>query len=95
MSLTSFFGLLGGLLVLAFVANRLAKRTRVPDAVVLILTGVLVGPVLGLVRADQFENVTRGFGTLALILISNLLVVLGSVRARHTPAPISTVTQVP
>jgi len=68
MNLTSFFGLLGGLLVLAFVANRLAQRTRVPDAVVLILTGVLVGPVLGLVRADQFENVTRGFGTLALIL---------------------------
>ncbi len=69
MSLTAFFALLGGLLVLAFVANRLAQRTRVPDAVVLILTGVLLGPVFGLVHAGQFENVTRGFGTLALILI--------------------------
>jgi potassium/hydrogen antiporter len=69
MSLTAFFALLGGLLVLAFVANRLAQRTRVPDAVVLILTGVVVGPVFGLVNAGQFENVTRGFGTLALILI--------------------------
>jgi potassium/hydrogen antiporter len=48
MNLTAFFALLGGLLVLAFVANRLAQRTRV---------------------AGQFENVTRGFGTLALILI--------------------------
>ena len=69
MSVTAFFGLLGGLLVLAFVANRLAQRTRVPDAVVLILTGMLLGPVLGLVDAARFEDVTRGFGTLALILI--------------------------
>ena len=68
-TLQVFFGLLGGLLVLAFVANRLAQRTRVPDAVVLILTGMLLGPVFGLVHAAQFENVTRGFGTLALILI--------------------------
>ena len=36
MSLTHFFGLLGGLLVLAFVANRLARWTRVPDVLVLI-----------------------------------------------------------
>ncbi len=69
MSLQAFFALLGGMLVLAFVANRLAQRTRVPDAVVLILTGMLLGPVFGLVNAAQFENVTRGFGTLALILI--------------------------
>jgi cell volume regulation protein A len=69
MSFTAFFALLGGLLVLAFVANRLAQRTRVPDAVVLILTGTLMGPVFRLVDAAQFENVTRGFGTLALILI--------------------------
>ena len=69
MSLQAFFALLGGMLVLAFVANRLAQRTRVPDAVVLILTGMLLGPVFGLVDAAQFENVTRGFGTLALILI--------------------------
>ena len=69
MSLNAFFALLGGLLVLAFVANRLVQRTRVPDAVVLILTGVLLGPVFRLVDATQFEKVTQGFGTLALILI--------------------------
>ena len=74
MSLQAFFALLGGLLVLAFVANRLAQRTRVPDAVVLILTGLLLGPVFGLVNASQYENVTRGFGTLALILILSKLV---------------------
>ena len=41
--------MLGGLLVLAFVANRLAQRTRVPDAVVLILVGTLLGPIFRLV----------------------------------------------
>ena len=61
MSLQAFFALLGGLLVLAFVANRLAQRTRVPDAVVLILTGLLLGPVFHLVNAAQYEDVTRGF----------------------------------
>lgn len=69
MSLTNFFGLLGGLLVLAFVANRLARRTRVPDVIVLMATGVLLGPVLHWVDASRFEQVTHGFGTLALILI--------------------------
>ncbi|HVB99422.1 MAG TPA: hypothetical protein VNJ12_08870 [Candidatus Dormibacteraeota bacterium] len=45
MNLTAFFGLLGGLLVLAFVANRLVLRTGVPDVLVLMATGVLLGPL--------------------------------------------------
>jgi hypothetical protein len=39
MNLTNFFALLGGLLVLAFVANRLARRTRVPDVLVVMSMG--------------------------------------------------------
>jgi potassium/hydrogen antiporter len=69
MSLATFFALLGGLLVLAFVANRLSRWTRVPDVIVLLATGVMVGPVLHWVDASRFGNLTRGFGTLALILI--------------------------
>jgi cell volume regulation protein A len=69
LSITAFFALLGGLLVLAFVANRLAERTRVPDAVVLIATGVLLGPVSGLVQADRFRDAAHGFGTLTLLLV--------------------------
>jgi cell volume regulation protein A len=69
MNLTSLFGLLGGLLVLAFGANRLFRWTRIPDVVVLMATGVVIGPVLGWARADQFKDVTHAFGTLALILI--------------------------
>ena len=69
MNLTSLFGLLGGLLVLAFGANRLFRWTRIPDVVVLMATGVLIGPILGWARPDQFKDVTHAFGTLALILI--------------------------
>jgi len=69
MSLTLFFGLLGGLLVLAFVANRLVRRTGVPDVLVLMATGVALGPVFHLVDPTKFAGVTHGFGTLALILI--------------------------
>jgi potassium/hydrogen antiporter len=69
LTLTTFFALLGGLLVLAFVANRLSGWTRVPDVIVLMAAGIVLGPVLHWLRAEQFAEVTRGFGTLALILI--------------------------
>ena len=69
MNITAFFALLGTLIVLAFVANRLFRRTRIPDLVILIAIGVLLGPVLGWVNAQQFKPVTHAFGTLALIVI--------------------------
>ena len=69
MQLPELFGMLGGLLVLAYAANRLFQWTRVPDVVVLMTAGVLMGPVLHLVSAEQFVGVTGPIGTLALILI--------------------------
>lgn len=69
MDLNFFFALLGGLLVLAFIANRMVRFTRVPDVIILMLTGVLIGPVLHWVNPDLFRGVTRGFGALALLLI--------------------------
>jgi cell volume regulation protein A len=69
MDLNLFFALLGGLLVLAFLANRLVRFTGVPDVIILMATGVLIGPVLHWVNPDVFRGVTQGFGSLALILI--------------------------
>jgi Na+:H+ antiporter len=69
MSVPFLFALLGGLLVLAVVANRLFRRTRVPDVIVLMAVGVLLGPVMGWVDPQQFQPVTHAFGTLAVILI--------------------------
>lgn len=67
--LNLFFALLGGLLVLAFLSNRLVHYTRVPDVIILMITGVLIGPVLHWVNPDNFHSVTQGFGALALLLI--------------------------
>jgi len=69
MDLNLFFALLGGLLVLAFVANRLVRYTRIPDVIILMVTGVLIGPVLHWVNPDHFHGATQGFGALALLLI--------------------------
>ena len=69
MDLSLFFALLGGLLVLAFIANRLVRYTRVPDVIILMVTGVLIGPVFHWVNPDIFRSVTHGLGSLALILI--------------------------
>ncbi|MGH9586502.1 MAG: cation:proton antiporter [Acidobacteriaceae bacterium] len=69
LTLANFFGLLGGLLVLAYVANRLSRRTRVPDVIVLLGSGIILGPILHVIEADRFPQVIRGVGTLALILI--------------------------
>jgi cell volume regulation protein A len=69
MSLPQLFGMLGGLLVLAYAANRLFQWTRVPDVIVLLIVGVTIGPLTHLVSAEQFTDATRPIGTLALILI--------------------------
>ena len=69
LTLANFFGLLGGLLVLAYVANRFSRRTRVPDVIVLLGCGILLGPVLHWIDAARFPEFLRGVGTLALILI--------------------------
>ncbi|HLI62999.1 MAG TPA: cation:proton antiporter [Terriglobales bacterium] len=66
---TYIFGLPAALLVLAVTANRLSKLTRVPDIVVLLLSGVVLGPILHWVNPQNFGGVIRILGALALILI--------------------------
>jgi cell volume regulation protein A len=69
MELTRIFGTLAALLVLAYVANRLSRLTRVPDLIVLLLIGVTLGPILHWVRPGTFQGAIDILGTLALILI--------------------------
>ncbi|MDE3179157.1 MAG: cation:proton antiporter, partial [Acidobacteriota bacterium] len=69
MSPTVFFAFLGGLLALAFAANRLYRLTRVPDVIVLMAVGLVLGPIMGWIKASEFQSFTHILGTLALILI--------------------------
>ena len=69
MSAALVLGLVGGLLVVAFLANRVFGLTRIPDVLVLMTLGVLLGPVLGLVQRGTLAQTTNLLGTLAIILV--------------------------
>jgi potassium/hydrogen antiporter len=69
MSTALILGLVGGLLVLAFLANRVFRVTRVPDVLVLMGLGLLLGPVLGLMNPASLSSTTNVLGTLAIILV--------------------------
>jgi Na+:H+ antiporter len=69
MEMARIFGIPAALLVIAVLANRLSRWTRVPDIIVLLLVGVALGPVLKWVNPQNFQDLTRILGTLALILI--------------------------
>lgn len=62
-------GLVGGLLVLAFVANRIFKLTRIPDIILLMALGVVLGPATHLVDAQRLSGATNFLGTIAIILV--------------------------
>lgn len=69
MDMAHIFGLPAALLILAFVANRLSKLTRVPDIIVLLLIGITLGPILHWVDPKNFQSAISVLGTLALLLI--------------------------
>jgi cell volume regulation protein A len=62
-------GLVGGLLVLAFLANRVFRVTRIPDVILLMALGVLIGPGLHLLDVTELSKTTNLLGTLAIILV--------------------------
>jgi NhaP-type Na+/H+ or K+/H+ antiporter len=58
--------------LLVFVGHFLAdvfQRTKVPDVLILMLAGILLGPVLGIITPSDFGKVGAVFTTLALIVI--------------------------
>ncbi|MBL8113282.1 MAG: cation:proton antiporter [Acidobacteria bacterium] len=69
MPVAAFVALLGGLLVLAYFAEVLFARTRIPAVVILIFSGVLIGPLLSLFPGGDFTRVAPYFGAVALIVI--------------------------
>jgi cell volume regulation protein A len=64
-----FVALLGGLLVLSYIAEALFESTRIPAVVLLILSGVLIGPILRIVPGTEFETAAPFFGAVALVVI--------------------------
>ncbi|HWO88063.1 MAG TPA: cation:proton antiporter, partial [Gemmatimonadales bacterium] len=60
---------IGALVFLAHLFSIWFERTRVPDVLLLILLGLLLGPVLGVVRAEDLGKVGSVVSTVALVVI--------------------------
>lgn len=69
MQVAFFVGLLGGLLVLAYFAEVLFSRSRIPAVVILIFSGMLLGPFFRLVPGADLDRAAPYFGAVALVVI--------------------------
>lgn len=63
------FFVAGLVIVLGFLGEEFFKRTNIPDPILLLLFGVLLGPVLNVFTHDQLISITPYFAALALIVI--------------------------
>lgn len=63
------FSLLGVFLLIGFLADIAFKKAGVPDLLVLIGLGVLVGPILGLINPEYVQPFTPLISTLAVAVI--------------------------
>lgn len=63
------FGAIAALIFLGFLGNLIFSKLRFNDTLLLILVGVLLGPVYGLVPQQSVQDISIYVGPLALILI--------------------------
>jgi len=61
--------LLGGIIAIGFLGNLFFERTRIPDILLLIGIGLLLGPVFQIVPPDAVRPFMSAFGAIALTII--------------------------
>ncbi|MFO7872404.1 MAG: cation:proton antiporter [Candidatus Undinarchaeales archaeon] len=69
MSSLTPFALTGIILIIGFLGNYLFKKTKIPDVLILIFLGFLIGPILGFVQPSSLAGAVPIFVALALIVI--------------------------
>lgn len=69
MDIPLVFLLAGVMLILGFLGDYLFKRTGVPDILILIFLGFLLGPVFNIIDVDALSVITPIFASLALLII--------------------------
>ncbi len=69
MEMAAGIAVFGILVFLAHLFSGLFSRTRVPDVLLLMLIGVLLGPVFGLIAPHNFGVVGPFFSTITLVII--------------------------
>ena len=69
MNVAIFFALMGGIILVGFLANLLFKVTKIPSVLMLMAIGVFLGPVTGWLASDALLTIAPYFGTMALLII--------------------------
>ena len=62
------FFVAGIIIILGFLGEEFFNRTSIPDSILLLLFGVLLGPIFQLFAKDQLIAITPYFAALALII---------------------------
>jgi potassium/hydrogen antiporter len=60
---------LGLLIFLSHVFNELFDKTKIPNVLLLLLIGIIIGPVSGIISSDFFGELGNVFTTITLIVI--------------------------
>ncbi|PIT85593.1 hypothetical protein COU36_02410, partial [Candidatus Micrarchaeota archaeon CG10_big_fil_rev_8_21_14_0_10_59_7] len=63
------FLILGVVILLGFFSLAFFERTKIPDVLLLLAIGVLIGPVFGVVDSEYFVSLAPFVGALALIIV--------------------------
>ncbi len=67
--MTEDFLLLGTIILIGFFSSLFFKKTKIPDVIILLLIGVILGPLTNVVAPSYFVGLASFVGTLALILV--------------------------
>jgi cell volume regulation protein A len=63
------FVVAGTVIILGYLGEEFFKRTSIPEPILLLLFGVLLGPVFNVFSHEQLISITPYFAALALIII--------------------------
>jgi cell volume regulation protein A len=69
LSVPLVLGLVGMIILVGLAGEWVFKKTGVPNAIILIILGVVLGPVFGVVDRESVTATAPFFGTLALLII--------------------------
>jgi potassium/hydrogen antiporter len=69
MGISVYFLIAGIIILIGFLGSLLFERTKIPDVLVLLGIGVLLGPILNLFDPKSLIKFAEYFGSLALMII--------------------------
>jgi cell volume regulation protein A len=69
MEVISIFGVIAAIIALGFFSEQIFKKTNIPDVLILIIVGIIIGSFLQWARPDDFGAGSTLFTTFALVFI--------------------------